>query len=69
MKKRLMYSQNEDDDTRSRYQKIPLDDGSQFNLGRVQDRRMDGRKDSVYDPQGGWLGKGSGEKTNFQRRE
>lgn len=28
-RKRPKYSQNEDDDTRGRYQKIPSDDGSQ----------------------------------------
>lgn len=44
-RERLRYSQNEDDDTRSRYEKIPSDDGSQFSLGRVQDRWMDGLMD------------------------
>lgn len=39
-REREMYSQNEDDDTRSRYQKISSDDGSQFNLKGVQDRRL-----------------------------
>lgn len=52
--KRLKYSQNEEDDTGSRYQKIPSDDGSQSNLGGVRGRRADGQRIwcRVYDPQG-----------------
>lgn len=45
--KRLKYSQNEEDDTGSRYQKIPPDDGNRSNLGGVQDRRAEDLVQSI----------------------
>lgn len=66
---RLKYSQNEDDDTSSRYQQSPWDDGSQFNLSGVQDRRADGRRRryTIHKDDRAGKNKSSGEK--FKKEE